>query len=336
MIYFRLNKCRPFEYNLGKIIKYNLRYIVKYENFNESKGISDSCEKITNSIWCEIESEIINLSNISKEFTFDEDDFKIDVEIDFNINKDKENSCGSLTNLKNSTIVDGILKNVKISFNIKYDVMDDPFLYYIKSVLFHEILHVFQHYNIKIKNKFRPESFSIGSIIPQLRDSVKTKYVSYILDILYYSLSHELSAQLHQYYMYKMDGKEYKKLDDIKNLLNDFKIKKLDESEEKELDYVKSHILNSIKYFTTNKNYKKDISKSIWVKDNTEFLNGISNLIKDKLKWIDKKIKLIDGKLKIDYNETFTYYGNLDDYKYIRSSIFIEENLNSCPIINNI
>ncbi len=30
-------------------------YIVRYENFNGSKGISDSCEKMTNSIWNDIE-----------------------------------------------------------------------------------------------------------------------------------------------------------------------------------------------------------------------------------------------------------------------------------------
>lgn len=188
---------------------------------------------------------------------------------------------------------------------------------------------------MKINDKFRPESFSIGSIIPQIRDYIKTKYVSYILDILYYSLSHELSAQIHQYYIYKINGREYKRLNEINNLLTNFKIKELDSDEYKELDYVKYHILNSIKYFTNNKNYKKDIESSIWNKTNEDFLNGLSNLIKQKLKWIDKKIKLINKKY-IDYSETFTYYGDLENYKYLKFSSFINENLNNCPKIDNI
>ena len=314
-----------------------MKYIVRYENFNESRGISDSCEKITNQIWNNIENDIINYNSISRSFTFSEDDFKLkNIQIDFIFNKGLVNTCNAITDIKNSKIEDNYLTNTKIVFNVKYHIIDDAFLYYIKSVIFHEILHVFQNYNLKINDKFRPESFSIGSIIPQLRNSIKTDYVSYILDILYYSLSHELSAQLHQYYIYKIDDREYKRLDEIKNLLTNFKIKKMDEQESKELDYVKSHILKSIKYFTNNKNYKKDIESSIWNKNNDDFLNGLSNIIKYKLNWIDKKIKLINNKKKIDYNETFTYYGDLQDYKYLNFSLFINQNLNNCPIIDNI
>lgn len=314
-----------------------MKYIVRYENFNESKGISDSCEKITNQIWNDIESDIIDSNNISKKLTFSEEDFKLkDIQIDFIFNKGLVNTCNAITDLKNSTIENNYLLNTRILFNIKYDIIDESFLYYIKSVIFHEVLHVFQNYNLKINDKFRPESFSIGSIIPQIRNTIKTEYVSYILDILYYSLSHELSAQLHQYYIYKIDDREYKRLDEIKNLLTNFKIKKLDEQESKELDYVKNHILKSIKYFTNNKNYNKDIDSSIWNKNNEEFLNGLSNIIKYKLNWIDKKIKLINKKKKVDYNETFTYYGDLQDYKYLNFSLFINQNLNNCPIIDNI
>lgn len=314
-----------------------MKYIIKYNNFNESKGISDSSEKITNSIWNDIEYDITNGKNITKLFSFTEDDFKIkDIQIDININKGKENTCNAISYLKDSIIEDTHIKNVKIIFNIIYDILDEPFLYYIKSVIFHEILHVFQHYNIKIKNKFRTESFSIGSIIPQLRANIKTKYINYILDILYYSLSHELSAQLHQYYMYKKTGDEYKKLRDIIDILSNFKIKNLENDENIELEYIKKNILASIKYFSINKKYEKNIKNSIWTKNNIEFLNNLSFIIKDKIKWLDKKIELIDSKLKINYNETFTYFGELNDYKYLESYNFIKENLNNCPIINNI
>lgn len=314
-----------------------MKYIVRYLNFNESKGISDSCEKITNSIWCDIEEDIIDSNSISKKFTFFEDDFKLkDIQIDFIFSKDVINTCNAITDLKNSTIEGKYLFNTKILFNVRYYIIDESFLYYIKSVIFHEILHVFQNYNLKINDKFRTESFSIGSIIPQIRNNIKTKYISYILDILYYSLSHELSAQLHQYYIYKIDGREYKRLDEIRNLLTNFKIRELDSEESSELDYAKYHILNSIKYFTNNKNYKKDIDSSIWNKNNKEFINGLSNLIMHKLKWIDKKIKLINNKKTVDYNETVTYYGDLEDYKYLNFSLFIIENLNNCPTIDNI
>jgi hypothetical protein len=304
-----------------------LEYIVKYENFNESRGISNSCEKITNSIWLEIEPDIVNSINFSKKFTFTEEDFKIEkIEINFKFTKNKYNLCNAITNMNLN----------KIDFNIEYHDIDEPFLYYIKSVVLHEIVHVFQNYNLNKNNKFRPESFSIGSVIPQLRKNINTKYVSSILDVLYYSLSHELSAQLHQYYIYKMDGRKYNRLDYIKDLISNFNLKDLDTDEEKELDYVKNHILNSIKYFTTNKNYKKKIEKSIWNKNNKEFLNELADLLKYKIGWIDKKIKLIDNKSIIDYNETFTYYGDLKDYKYLRFSTFIKENLSDCPFIYNI
>jgi hypothetical protein len=36
-----------------------MRYIIKYENFNESKGISDSCEKVLNEVWLNIENDTL-------------------------------------------------------------------------------------------------------------------------------------------------------------------------------------------------------------------------------------------------------------------------------------
>ena len=82
-----------------------MKYIVRYENFNESKGMSDSCEKITNQIWNDIESDIIDSNNISKKFTFSEEDFKLkDIQIDFIFNKGLVNTCNAITDLKNSKI----------------------------------------------------------------------------------------------------------------------------------------------------------------------------------------------------------------------------------------
>jgi hypothetical protein len=314
-----------------------MNYLVRYKNFNESKGISDSCEKILQDIWSNIEKSILLMNNINSNFDFSESDFKIkDMKISIYFNKGVVNKCNSIADFKNSFIEDNYLKGVEIEFNIDYLELDESFLYYIKSVIFHEIIHVFQHYNILLGGKFRPESFSIGSILPQVKYHIKTKYVNYIIDVIYYSLSHELSAQLHQYYIYKKEGREYKYLENIKELLSKFNIKKLDSLENSELDFLKTHILNSINYYTTSKKYKKSVNKSLWVKNNSDFLNELKILIDKKLNWLDKKIKLIDKKIIIDYSETFTYYGNLERHKYLEFSIFVEKNLNDCPIIDNI
>jgi hypothetical protein len=46
--------------------------------------------------------------------------------------------------------------------------IDEEFSYYIKSVLLHEISHIFVDYNVRINNKFRTSSFSIGVKSKQL------------------------------------------------------------------------------------------------------------------------------------------------------------------------
>lgn len=277
------------------------------------------------------------MKNTSKNITFNSDDFKVrNLFIDIQITNSINDSCGASTNVRNSKIIDGYITDVDILFKISGDVSKEPFIYYIKSVIFHEVLHVFQHYNILLNNKFRPESFSIGSIIPQLRKMISTKYINYFLDVLYYSLSHELSAQLHQYYMYNRSGKKYEQLDKIRSLLINFHIKELDEIESRELDVIKNHILNSIKFYTNNKKYLKSLSKSIWNKKNSEFLSIFKNMMNDKVDWLDRKIKMINNKPLIDYSENFTYYGNLEDYEYISIDYYINRNLNDCPRINYI
>jgi len=307
--------------------------MVRYENFNESKGISDSCEKITNSIWNDMEDDIINSKSSNLKFDIDELDFKCkNIILNYKILNGDINTCDAQTILKESEIVDEYLTNLVININIVFKEFDDEFIYYIKSVLLHELLHIFQHYNILSGNKFRPESFSIGSIIPQLRNVVKTKYGSYILDILYYSLSHELSAQIHQYYLYKVNDKYYKRIFDIRDLIDGFKIKKLEKDEESDLILMKKHIVGSIGYFTSNKNYKYDIENSIWNESDIYiFLNKFKKLLEYKVKWINKKINLVDNKIKdmkiIKYDENTTLPHDWDIYDLSIRNSFIRENL---------
>jgi len=312
-----------------------MSYILNYFNFNESKSISNSCEKVLNDIWKLINDDIKNIKSGSCKLNILEPDFKVDgLMVKYNVNIGKNNYCDATAYFPKSSI------------NLDIDVvdMDDEFLYYIESVLFHELLHLYQHYNLLLNNKFRPESFSIGSILPQLKKIVKTEYGNYILDILYFSLSHELSAQLHQYYFYKKKNKDYKKIENIKQLLSSFSIKKLNDDELKELIKIKNHILNSIDFYSTNKKYKKDISKSLWNESNIDiFLNKLSDIVKNKVKWIVKKMKIIDSKIlkddEIRYDETISLPTNWDDHENVEKYeiySFIKENLNDCPIINNI
>ena len=190
-----------------------------------------------------------------------------------------------------------------------------------------------KYYNIISNDELRPESFSIGSILPQLRNVLRTNYGKYILDILYHSLSHEISAQIHQYYLYKNDNREYKKIFDIKQLLGSFKIVDITPDEENDVKFIKKHISGSIKHFTTNSNYLKDINRSIWNEsDINKFLKKLKNLLDSKVEWIEKKIKLIDNKIEqsriIKYDENITLPHDWELYDIYNIYNFIKENLN--------
>lgn len=310
-----------------------MKYVIKYENSNESKGISDSCEKTLNKIWKDLEYDIVNLKTNELIFNIEESDFKCKkISLKYNISEGYENLCNAQTYLKESKLIDGYLTDLYVNIDIVYKKMDDEFIYYIKSVLLHELLHIFQHYNIKTKNKFRPESFSIGSIIPQLRSIVKTKYGNYILDVLYHSLSHELSAQVHQYYLHKINHRDYKRIFDIKNLIENFKIIKLNKDEEDDIIFIRKHIVGSINYLSSNKNYKNDINKSIWnVSDVYIFLDDLKKVMNYKSNWINKKINLVDKKISdsniINYDENHTLPHDWIMYDLHQRNIFIKENL---------
>lgn len=317
-----------------------MRFIIKYENFNESKGISDSCNDILNDIWSNIENNIIKLNSGYINFNVEKSDIKANkIELNYNLNKGSQNTCNGETILKNSKIENDILLNVEININISYNDMDDQFIYYIKSVILHELLHVFQHYNILSKKRFRPESFSIGSMLPQFRKIVKTNYASYLIDILYYSLSHELSAQLHQYYLYKVDNREYKRLDDIENLLKNFNIKNLTNDEKVEISLIQNHTYNAIKYLSKNNKYLKDIKSSIWnEKDIDKFLIKIKNIIDLKVKWINKKKALINLKINesklIRYDDNTTLPQDWEFYDILEKLNFIKDNISDTSNIN--
>ena len=68
------------------------------------------------------------------------------------------------------------------------------------------------------------------------------------------------------------------------------------------------------------------------------FLKELKSIIDNRLKWINKKIKLIDSKINesktIIYDEWVSLPTNWDDHDYydsIEYQEFIVENLNDCP-----
>lgn len=309
-----------------------MRYTSTYSLFNESKSISDSCEKILYKIKDEIISEISKLKNGYIIQNIDLGDLKVNnLKISWNIEIGHNNICDGISDVKD-------FDNSNITLNISYFDMSDEFKFYIESVLLHELLHLYQYYNLKIKNKFRPESWSIGSIIPQLRKVVKSEYVIYLLDNLYFSLSHELSAQLHQYFLYKKNDKIYPRIFDIRKSLSNFYIKDdLSDIEIREIDLIKKHIINSILYLTKNKNYIKHVKKSIWYKDIQPFLSELKIIFNEKVKWLDEKVKKIDSRVDggITY-ETVSLPTNwgFDNYEMEEDYRFIKEFINNCPKYN--
>lgn len=98
-----------------------MKYIVKYQCFNESKGISDSCEKILYKIWSNLEKDIRLEKNGVYTFDINEIDFNVkDLKIIYNIELGDENQCYSTSNLKDSFLdKNKYLNNSSISIDIK-------------------------------------------------------------------------------------------------------------------------------------------------------------------------------------------------------------------------
>ena len=132
------------------------------------------------------------------------------------------------------------------------------------------------------------------------------KDLDQIVNLLYYSLEHEMSAQLHQYYDFMLKGERYEKIFDIKKSLKDYKI-----PNEINNDFMKGMITiiyyfnNSLKSNTPNNN------NSLWSYKLSEnnidsFLVNLKNYFNDCSDFIDRKINQINRKLKnyehIDYS----------------------------------
>lgn len=284
-----------------------------FENFIlESKGISTICITYRNTIFKDLEKSLISFDNINQKIYQDVQTFRYNLNdsafpitnliIVLNLYKYKENICNALSDVKNSIVLNNNIDSLRINFDIYINKLDYDFKFKIKSILLHELVHCYELYNIKIKNKSRPVSWSIGSILPFLRKTIKNKEVLNILDLLYKSIKNEAASQLHQYYDYKKDGKEYSEINDIINKLKSFKVDNISDDFIKDLELVRYHIFNSLKHEKNNINYLKDLDKSFWNKSiNKEnvnnFISDLKDLFNSSARYIEKKIILINKNL---------------------------------------
>lgn len=228
--------------------------------------------------------------------------FKIKkLEVQFNLKEDNENFCNGLCNVTKSEIEDDYLINTSIEFEIGYLNLDDDFIRYIHSVIKHEVMHLYQVYNLKVNNKFKPESWVIGSLLPTFRNFLKEDYSKVILNLLYISLSHEIYSQLQQYYFYKKDNLKYQKIENIILDLDNFQIKNdLNDNEISEILNLKKFIIRGLKN-NNNSKYIKDVDKSFWNENDVySFLEGLNKYFKQKSDLIKSKVKNIDKELNFE------------------------------------
>ena len=271
-----------------------------YEFMNESKeNVFDELSNIIIDKFNKGEYNFI-IDEYSK--SSDKRRFKIrELEVQFNLKRDNDNFCNGLCDVTKSEIKDDYLTNSLITFDIGYLKLDDYFIKYIHSVINHEVLHLYQVYNLKINNKFKPESWVIGSLLPTFRRFLKEDYRKVILSLLYNSLSHEIYSQLQQYYFYRKDDLKYPKIEKIIGDLDDFVIKtNLSDNEISELLNLKNFIVKGLKN-NSNVKYRKDVDKSFWNENDIYlFLDGLNKYFKQKSDTIKSKVKKIDRELNFE------------------------------------
>jgi hypothetical protein len=195
-------------------------------------------------------------------------------------------------NRNNDTFFDnGIMYNTMVQINSQYINLNNDELDYIESLLLHELLHVIQNYNL---NGNIPNHFKLASLNTIKISRFNSNHNLYLISsLLYLSCTHELSAQIHQYYDYKLKNKRYEYIFQIINLIQNFNINdiKIDDELVNGLNVIRKEYINII-----------DDSYGIWKKEiNTDnaiiFLKNIDKKIKKSLVFIKDKMKQIDDKI---------------------------------------
>jgi len=315
-----------------------MKYLYTYNNYiikEGNNGISPLVLELTDKINKKSSSKIKKCENFEITIEkYDEKDneqnFRINnLKVVFNYNEYKDNICNGICDTTNSSFNGNFLDGCIITLNIFYKEIDSNFIENIESVISHEVLHLYQNYNLLKNNKFKPESWSIGSILPSFRKTFKEKYTQYLINMIYISLSHEIYAQLQQYYYYRSKDKDYNKIFDIIKEMENFNIKSLNNIEDIEINFMKDYILKALLNGKRNKKWINDVNKSLWKEtDNQKFLQKFKLLLDKKANLIKREIKKVDNNFDIDYltNEAMSTWISLptnfeikdlpDNYKF--------------------
>jgi hypothetical protein len=309
----------------------------------ESISISDITVEYTNHIWKDSILKYIKTTEddpkslnktFDKEYTvscdFDNKEFKIDnLSILVNLRRYSSNVCNAIADLGKSIYSDDTIINPKIKLEIYFDDFDEDFKIYIKSVLLHEMLHVYQVYNMR--NKKMDSNWNLGNTIISTRDYIYNPYVKEVSEILYYSAEHEIMAQIHQYFMFKThNNKRYEKIFEIKQKLEEYDpyvmLNNVDDKLIKQLNLFRDIYNKRLILHKPNNKYYKNASL-VWKKEITKnninkFLDNINTFVKKSASFLDKKMKHIDRKTEKEIFEKYDIFGY---YRYIE---FLVENQN--------
>ena len=285
----------------------------------ESKGISDICLEYKNIIWklfYDKMKEVLSNGNYSGQiiFSFKDEQFKIvNLMININLYDHFENICNAKFNGTKTSIRNNIFYNPIIEFDIYFKKFNKQFFRYIESIILHELLHCYQMY--KLENKKMPNSWQYGSILSKLRYSIREKDsdIDKIIDLIYYSLDHEINAQLHQYYDYILKNEEYDKIFHIENELRNYKIP--NKVSDDFIFLMKIIIKNYNNSLESKSSYTGIQNKSLWKydlnKNNIEsFLRSLKKYFTNSANYLSKKIRQINRKVEnfehIDYTMLLT------------------------------
>lgn len=168
------------------------------ERFNQFDGIKFNKSLIINEDLDE-PSIIPELIELSHELDSTEIDGFLgsigDISYTIKINKNKTAYHSSVPS---SEILNSVINNVKLSFILNIDVIDNFDKDYVISIIIHEIRHIYDMYTITKKKHFY--SFTRDLKIQLTKEKIDDDKYSEFLNCIYYSLLHELVARNNQVY----------------------------------------------------------------------------------------------------------------------------------------
>lgn len=296
-----------------------MKHIKKYKEYlTESKSISDITVEYTNILWDDISTLIENVKNdteslnmiylkrYNKIYTLNDTQFKIkDLQVDIKIHKFKSNVCNGVADMQNISYDDNdVLYYPLLKLEIYFTEFDDDFERYIKSVVLHEMVHIYQVYNMRSKKM--DSNWHIGNTIISTKNKINNVYVKQLSNILYRASEHEIMAQLHQYFLYISEyNKPYPYIFDIQKSLSEFDTSKyvIDADFIKDLNIFRYVYNKRTEINKPNNKYYRNVSfvwKKVITYDNVhKFLKYVEDFVGKSLLFLNKKMKRVEEKCEI-------------------------------------